>query len=47
MDTEKKDLASNERLVKRITTYTLALGRGIATADETRQMLGFASRKIQ
>lgn len=45
MDGEKNELASNEKFVKRITTYALALGRRIATPDETRQMLGLTSRK--
>lgn len=45
MDSEKKELASNEKLVKRITNYALALGRPIATFDETRQMLGLAANK--
>jgi 3-keto-5-aminohexanoate cleavage enzyme len=43
MDSEKQDLASNENLVKRITTYALALGRRIATTNETRQILGLTS----
>jgi 3-keto-5-aminohexanoate cleavage enzyme len=45
LDAEKKELASNETLVKRITTYALALGRPIATPHQTRQMLGIPSEK--
>jgi uncharacterized protein (DUF849 family) len=40
MDNEKQDLASNERLVKRITNYALALERPIATLEQTRRLLG-------
>jgi uncharacterized protein (DUF849 family) len=40
MDTEKRDLASNERLVKRIANHALALERPIATPLQTREMLG-------
>jgi 3-keto-5-aminohexanoate cleavage enzyme len=46
MDSEKKELASNENLITRITTYALALGRNIATPNETRQMIGIVPRKI-
>lgn len=47
MDNEKKEPASNEKLIKRITTYALALGRSIATPNETRQMLGLTSSKTE
>jgi uncharacterized protein (DUF849 family) len=40
MDAEKRELASNERLVKRIVAYSLALERPIATPSQARQMLG-------
>lgn len=40
MDTEKKELASNEKLVKRIAGYTTALERPLASLAETRQLLG-------
>lgn len=42
MDTEKKELASNEKLVKRIAGYAAALERQLATPDETRKLLGIA-----
>jgi uncharacterized protein (DUF849 family) len=42
MDTEKKELASNEKLVKRIAGYAAALERPLATPDETRKLLGIA-----
>lgn len=40
MDTEKQDQASNERLVKRIANYALAIERPIATLQQTRRLLG-------
>jgi 3-keto-5-aminohexanoate cleavage enzyme len=42
MDSEKREVASNERLVKRIAEYTRALERRIATPVEARQLLGVA-----
>jgi 3-keto-5-aminohexanoate cleavage enzyme len=47
MDGEKKEWASNEKLVQRITTYALALGRPIATLEETRQILRITPGKIK
>ncbi len=44
MDGEKRELASNEKLVQRITTYALALGRRVATTAEARQMLGLTGK---
>jgi 3-keto-5-aminohexanoate cleavage enzyme len=43
MDAEKTDPASNERLVQRIVKYAEALGRQVATPDQTRTMLGLAA----
>jgi uncharacterized protein (DUF849 family) len=42
MDTEKKEPASNELLVRRIVNYASALGRPVATPQQTRKMLGLA-----
>lgn len=42
MDTEKKELASNEKLVKRIAGYATALERPLASLAETRKLLGIA-----
>jgi uncharacterized protein (DUF849 family) len=42
MDAAKADPASNERLVQRIVRYAEALGRQVATPDQTRSMLGLA-----
>lgn len=42
MDDEKRDPASNERLVRRVATVAQAMGRPIATPEETRKMLGLA-----
>jgi len=40
MDTEKQDLASNEKLVQRIVKYALALERPLATPEQARKMMG-------
>ena len=40
MDSEKSELATNERLVERIVGYSQALGRQVATPDQARRMLG-------
>jgi len=47
MDGEKRELASNEKLIQRITTYALALGRRVATTAEARQMLGLTGKTGQ
>ena len=39
-DHEKKQLATNEKLVTRIVNFSNEIGRKIATAQETREMLG-------
>jgi len=39
-DHEKKQLATNEKLVSRIVNFSNMIGRKIATAQETREMLG-------
>jgi uncharacterized protein (DUF849 family) len=39
-DHEKKQLATNEKLVTRIVNFSNNIGRKIATAQETREMLG-------
>lgn len=43
MDDEKRDPASNERLVQRIAAVAQAMGRSIATPQQARQMLGLPS----
>lgn len=43
MDTQKADLATNERLVQRLVGVTEALGRRIATPAEARALIGLQS----
>lgn len=46
MDAEKRDPASNERLVRRIAGLALALERPIATPDQARQLIGIRQRAL-
>jgi uncharacterized protein (DUF849 family) len=43
MDPEKQEPATNEKLVRRIISYALALGRPVASPEQARQMLGLSA----